>query len=70
MDRTFYKLDIQGIVYLVDPTTSKAYTYDLSNPTEIGKIVWADAKTNPKIELLADWSSILASKLEAATVAT
>ena len=59
MERTFYKLEIQGIVYLVDPLTSKAYTYDLSNPTEIGKILWSDPKTPPQIELLENWVSIL-----------
>ena len=64
MERTFYKLDIQGIVYLVDPVTSKAYTYDLSNPTEIGKILWSDPKATPQIELLANWASILQAKLE------
>jgi len=64
MDRTFYKLDIQGIVYLVDIATSKAYTYDLSNPTEIGKIIWTDPKAAPMIELLPTWSSILQAKLE------
>jgi hypothetical protein len=65
MDRTFYKLDVQGIVYLVEAATSKAYTYDLSNPTEVGKIIWTDSKAGPSIELLADWSSILAAKLDA-----
>lgn len=65
MERTFYKLDIQGIVYLVDPVTSKAYTYDLSDPTEIGTIVWTDSKSNPQIDLLDSWTSILQAKLEA-----
>ncbi len=64
MERTFYKLDIQGIVYLVDPVTSKAYTYDLSNPTEIGKILWSDPKATPQLELLENWASILQAKLE------
>jgi len=68
-ERTFYKLDVQGIVYLVDPTTSKAYTYDLSNPTEIGKIMWTDAKQPPKIDLLAEWKSLMTAKFEAAKVA-
>ena len=62
MDRIYYKLDVQGIVYLIDPATSKAYTYDLSDPTEIGKISWFDA---PVIELLPEWKSILAKKSEA-----
>ena len=66
MERTFYKLDIQGIVYLVDPVTAKAYTYDLIDPTEIGKVVWTDMKSNPKIELLPIWKEILAAKIETA----
>jgi hypothetical protein len=62
MEHVFYKLDVQGIVYLIDPATSKAYTYDLEHPTEIGKIVWADPKDTPTIELLVDWKSILEAK--------
>ena len=65
MDRTFYKLDIQGIVYLIDPATTKAYTYDLANPTEVGTLVWKDPKAPPSIELKSDWLSILTAKLEA-----
>jgi hypothetical protein len=65
MERTFYKLDVQGIVYLVDPATSKAYTYDLSNPTEIGKIVWTNPNTPPAIELLENWATILQAKVDA-----
>ena len=64
MERTFYKLDIQGIVYLVDPTTSNAYTYDLSSPTMIGKILWTDPKAAPTIELLPTWQEILQTKLD------
>jgi len=59
---SYYKLDIQGIVYLVDPNTAKAYTYDLKSPTEIGTVVWTDAKTAPKITLLPNWEQILATK--------
>jgi len=62
MEHVFYKIDIQGIVYLIDPATSKAYTYDLAHPTEIGKIVWADSKATPTIELLTNWRSILEAK--------
>jgi len=69
MEGIFYKLDIQGIVYLVDPATSNAYTYDLSNPTMVGKVIWTDPKAPPAIELLADWSAILQAKLEAPTTA-
>lgn len=63
MERTFYKLDIQGIVYLVDPATATAYTYDLADPTEIGKIVWSDPKAPARIELRAGWEAILAAKV-------
>jgi len=65
MERIYYKLDVQGIVYLIDPVTSKAYTYDMADPTEIGKIVWLDPKEAPIIQLLPEWSSILAKKSEA-----
>ena len=64
MERTFYKLNIEGIVYLVDPQSSKAYLYDLSDLTEIGKVIWTDSKQDPKMELLSNWSEILAAKLE------
>jgi hypothetical protein len=66
MERTFYKLDIQGIVYLVDPATSNAYTYDLVSPTLIGKILWTDPKAAPQVELLPQWKEILQAKLELA----
>jgi hypothetical protein len=58
-----YKLEIQGIVYLVDPNTTEAYTYDLTNPTKIGHVIWMAATDTPKITLLADWSAILQAKL-------
>jgi len=69
MERTFYKLNIRGIVYLVDPATSKAYTYDLSDPTEIGQVLWTDLKQDPQIELLSTYASILAAKLDKAATA-
>jgi hypothetical protein len=58
-----YKLEIQGIVYLVDPTTTEAYTYDLTNPTKIGHVIWTDATKPPKIQLLDDWQTIMETKL-------
>jgi len=70
MERTFYKLNIQGIVYLVDPATAKAYTYDLSDPTEIGQVIWTDSKQDPQIALLPDWQTILQAKLDALAAAT
>lgn len=62
MNRTFYKLDIQGIVYLVDPTTGRAYTYDLENPTEIGTVSWTNPKSEPTLTLRADWLTVLTRK--------
>ena len=68
MERTFYKLDIQGIVYLVDPATAKAYTYDPADPTEIGRVVWTDMKATPTIELLPTWKEILTAKIDGKAV--
>jgi len=64
MDRTFYKLNIQGIVYLVEPASSKAYTYDLTDPTEIGTVSWSDAKQEPTLLLHSSWAAILAAKVD------
>jgi hypothetical protein len=63
---TFYKLDIQGIVYLVDPATSTAHTYDLEAPTPIGTVHWTDPAKPPQITLYDDWQTILAAKRDAA----
>ena len=68
MERQYYKLDIGGIVYLVDPITAIAYTYDLAAPTEIGKVIWTDLKEPPAIEYRADWRQVLAAKLATAAV--
>jgi hypothetical protein len=62
-DRAFYKLDVQGIVYLVDPTTSIAYTYDLEAPVAMGKLIWTDPRDLPQIQLREDWQSVLTNKL-------
>jgi len=70
MDRTFYKLNIQGIVYLVEPATSKAYTYDLTDPTEIGTVSWADAKQEPILTLCPTWAAILAAKVDKSAAAS
>ena len=59
---TFYKMDIQGIVYLVDPATSVAYTYDLTDPTPIGTLQWTSATTPPRIALYTDWSARMVAK--------
>ena len=59
---TFYKMDIQGIVYLVDPATSIAYTYDLEDPTPIGTLQWTSATTPPRIALYDDWSARMVAK--------
>jgi hypothetical protein len=59
---TFYKLEIQGIVYLVDPATTIAYTYDLSDPTPVGRVHWNSPAALPRIELFPDWQSRLTAK--------
>jgi hypothetical protein len=59
---TYYKLDVQGIVYLVNPTNSTAYTYDIESPTEIGRVVWSDPAKVPRMELLPTWKEIMATK--------
>jgi hypothetical protein len=67
--RTYYKLVIGGITYLVDPATSLAYTYDLSAPTQIGTVHWTDPKEQPMITLRNDWADVMAQKLAADTAA-
>lgn len=61
--RTYYKMEIGGIVYLVDPATSMAYTYDLSAPTHVGQVTWTDPKTPPQLTLRPDWQTMMAAKL-------
>lgn len=68
MERTFYKLDIGGIVYLVDPATAVAYTYDLADPTEIGRVIWTDPKAPPRLERTAHWEATLTAKLATAGI--
>lgn len=60
--RTFYKMDIQGIVYLVDPATSIAHTYDLADPTPIGVLHWKSPTEQPRIALYDDWPARMAAK--------
>jgi hypothetical protein len=64
MPTTLYKLDVQGIVYLVDPSTSDAYLYDMTNPTKIGHIIWENPKSKPTIELVPDWQDIMKQKCD------
>jgi hypothetical protein len=47
MERTLYKLKVQGIVFLVDPITTIAYRYDTTEP--VGRIVWTDLGAEPRI---------------------
>jgi hypothetical protein len=65
--RTFYKMDVQGIVYLVDPATAIAYTYDLTDPTPIGTVQWTDISAPPRITLYDDWSARLSEKMKGVT---
>jgi len=61
---TLYKLDIHGIVYLVDPVSSDAYLYDLTNPTKIGHVIWENPKDKPSLTLLPNWQDILKQKCD------
>jgi hypothetical protein len=47
MERSLYKLNVQGIVFLVDPITSIAYRYDTTEP--VGHIVWTDIAAEPRL---------------------
>jgi hypothetical protein len=67
MDQLFYKVSVRGIVYLINPVTSKVYTYDLSDPTEIGKMIWTNPKAEPTIEFLDNYMDVLTHKLESVT---
>ena len=67
MERIFYKVNVRGIVYLISPATSKVYTYDLSDPTEIGKMVWTNQTSEPTIEFMENYMDVLTQKLESAT---
>lgn len=67
--RTYYKLAVDGIVYLIDPATAVAYTYDLTNPLEIGRIIWTDPAAPPRIALHDDWAAKLTAAREAAEAA-
>lgn len=63
----FYKMDIQGIVYLVDPATSVAHLYDLEStepPIPIGTLDWTSINSAPKIQLYSDWTDRIAAKIE------
>lgn len=60
-ERTFCKMEIGGIVYLVEPATLYVYTYDKESPTRIGDLAYEGGKA--RVELLDDWRDIMASKL-------
>jgi hypothetical protein len=49
MERSLYKLNVQGIVVLVDPITAIAYRYDTTEP--VGHIVWTDLAAEPRLIL-------------------
>ncbi len=70
MEQTYYKLSIGGIVYLVDPITSTAYTYDMKKPTAIGTVIWSDPKSEPRINLYDNWQQIMAEKMTQQSSAT
>jgi hypothetical protein len=49
MERNLYKLNVQGIVFLVDPITATAYRYDTTE--SVGQIIWTDINTEPRLIL-------------------
>jgi len=49
MERNLYKLNVQGIVVLVDPITATAYRYDTTEP--VGQIQWTDLNNEPRLIL-------------------
>ena len=49
MERNLYKLNVQGIVFLVDPITATAYRYDTTEP--VGQILWIDLNAEPRLIL-------------------
>jgi hypothetical protein len=67
MEIILYKVVVKGIVYLVDPATSVAYTYDTAFPTELGKIVWTSPNDEPTIDFLDDYMVVLQHKLDQLT---
>jgi hypothetical protein len=62
-------MDINGIVYLIDPATTNAYTYDTVDPTLIGRVISGTAPGTFDIELVADWETVLRHKIDRTAVA-
>ena len=63
-------MDIQGIVYLVDPATAIAYTYDLADPVAVGTVVWSDISSPPRLALYDDWATRLSEKMKASAASS
>ena len=57
-----YKLEVCGIVYLIDPNTSYAYTYDIADPTAIGIVQWENIMTPPIIQFFPNLKEIMDAK--------
>jgi len=64
MDEVFYKLEIHGIVYLVNTKTMTAHLYDVTSPTEIGKVIWDSIQEKPSIAFHSNWKQILQQKFD------
>lgn len=64
-ERPLYKLDVGGIVYLVDPATQTAYTYDPTNPLEVGRIEWPTLHEAPRIVFHDGYRAKLEQRLAA-----
>ena len=58
MDCSYYKLLVNGMVYLVDPATAIAYTYDLTAPTAVGTVHWVSPTAEPTITLIKSDSGV------------
>jgi hypothetical protein len=60
---SLYKLEINGIVYLIDPKTATAYTYDIESPTPIGNIIRTPSG-QIDIQYREDWRKVQQDKLD------
>ena len=61
----YYKLLMNGIVYLVDPHTAIAYTYDVTSPLAIGTVEWLNPDEQPVLTLYPNWRELQAAKVDA-----
>ena len=60
---SLYKFEINGIVYLIDPKTATAYTYDIETPIPIGNIIRTPSG-QIDIQYREDWHTVQQDKLD------